>query len=115
MRAQITSTNSTKTAFGWFVAREARLHQQFQQLRARPEALALAADGDALFAAAVAADSNHELDWLALAARLGDTDQRRFCYEKALYINPRSEAARRALAALTAWQAPARELALGEG
>lgn len=116
MGAQITSTNSTRTAFGWFVAHETQLHQWFQQQFARssPDAPARAADGDAMFAAAVAADMSHERDWLRLAEQLGDAEQRRFCYEKALHLNPACEAARQALAAPPAWQAPARELALGE-
>lgn len=72
-------------------------------------------DDAALFAAAVAADSNRELDWLWLATRVGEHEQRRFCYEKALYINPHCEAARRGLAELSAAEpAPRRELALGE-
>lgn len=72
-----------------------------------------AEDWTALFAEAVRADSNLELDWLWLAGQVRDVDQRRFCYERALQINPGSEAARRGLAGLETQQAPARELALG--
>lgn len=76
-------------------------------------ALEAAEDCTALFAEAVQADSNLELDWLWLAERVRDAEQRRYCYAKVLHINPGSELARRALAGMEAQQAPARELAMG--
>lgn len=54
----------------------------------------------ALFAEAVRANSNLELDWLWLASRVTGAFERDFCLRKALQINPTSELARRELAAL---------------
>lgn len=54
-----------------------------------------------VFAQALREDSNHEIDWLWTAAHLTDADQRRYCLERALAINPRNERARRDLARLT--------------
>lgn len=71
------------------------------------------AEGDpaaaALFAEAVRANSNLELDWLWLASRVTGDFERDFCLRKALQINPDSELARRELAALERWE-PARPL-----
>ncbi|HMQ31400.1 MAG TPA: hypothetical protein PKD53_11775 [Chloroflexaceae bacterium] len=71
-------------------------------------------DNGALFAEAVRANSNLELDWLWLAARVRDEEQRRFCYQKALHINPACEEAWRALAAMAPARARAPELTLRE-
>lgn len=72
------------------------------------------ADCAALFAEAVRDNSNLELDWLWLATQVRDDERRRFCYAKALHINPACEEARRALATLTPALIPARDLAFGE-
>ena len=53
-----------------------------------------------LFARAVKADSNREMDWLWLAQQLTSASERQFCLEKALYINPASAIAARDLATL---------------
>ena len=52
------------------------------------------------FAVAVRKNSNLELDWLWLATQVTRDAERRYCLERALYINPRSDAARQALAKL---------------
>lgn len=59
-----------------------------------------AAAAEALFVQAVCDNSNLELDWLWLATKLVREHEKRYCWEQALRINPRSEAARRELAAL---------------
>src|SRR5690349_24711080 len=51
----------------------------------------------ALFAQAVRDNSNLELDWLWLATQATLAAEQRYCYERALYINPASVPARRAL------------------
>jgi hypothetical protein len=60
----------------------------------------------ALFAEAVAANSNLELDWLWLYSRMTGAYERGYCLRKALAINPASELARRELAALERAGAP---------
>ncbi len=52
----------------------------------------------ALFRRGVEENSNLEADWLWLASQLGTPWERRYCYCRALAINPHSETARRALA-----------------
>jgi hypothetical protein len=47
----------------------------------------------ALFAEAVRDNSNLEMDWLWLLARVSRTDERRWCALRLLEINPSSEAA----------------------
>jgi hypothetical protein len=56
--------------------------------------------GDEVFAQALHDDSNQELDWLWVYVQVTREDQRRYCLERALVINPKSELARRELARL---------------
>lgn len=49
------------------------------------------------FAEALREASNLESDWFWLAARMERADERRYCLERALYINPQNEVARRLL------------------
>jgi hypothetical protein len=56
--------------------------------------------GDEVFAQALRDDSNRELDWLWAYIQLTDVYQRRYCLERALAINPKSELALRELAKL---------------
>lgn len=51
-----------------------------------------------LLAEALRQPSNSEADWLWLAERVPHPAERRFCLLYALFINPRSQVARRALA-----------------
>ncbi len=57
-----------------------------------------------VFAEALREDSNREMDWLWAAAHLADPDQRRYCLERVLAINPRSERAQHSLAQLARTQ-----------
>jgi hypothetical protein len=57
-----------------------------------------AGDADGLFAAALRDPSNLELDWIWLACQVTRETERRYCLERALYINPGSAVARRMLA-----------------
>ena len=50
-----------------------------------------------LFAQAVRKNSNLELDWLRLAAQVTQAHEQRYCFERAVCINPASAPARRAL------------------
>ena len=47
-----------------------------------------------LFAQVLREGSNYELAWLWAATQLTRSDEVRYCLERALYINPRSRAAR---------------------
>ena len=58
--------------------------------------------GDEVFAQALRDDSNQELDWLWAYMQVTREDQRRYCLERALAINPKSEVALRELAQLRA-------------
>jgi hypothetical protein len=58
--------------------------------------------GDEVFAQALRDDSNQELDWLWTYMQVTREDQRRYCLERALDINPKSEIAQRELAELRA-------------
>jgi hypothetical protein len=58
--------------------------------------------GDEVFAQALRDDSNQELDWLWAYVQVTREDQRRYCLERALAINPKSEIALRELAQLRA-------------
>jgi len=49
------------------------------------------------FAEALRDASNLESDWFWLAARMERADERRYCLERALYINPQNEVAQRLL------------------
>jgi hypothetical protein len=60
---------------------------------------------DDVFAQALRDDSNRELDWLWVYVQVTDVGQRRYCLERALAINPKSELALRELAKLTPWPA----------
>jgi hypothetical protein len=60
----------------------------------------------ARFAEAVRAGSPLALDWLWLAMQLTGTDERRYCFERVLAVNPTCEIARVELAALDAHPAP---------
>jgi hypothetical protein len=53
-----------------------------------------------LFAQALRDDSNREMDWLWLYTQMPRVSERRYCLERALAINPRSEMARTELATL---------------
>ncbi|MBC8075675.1 MAG: hypothetical protein H7Y32_06320 [Chloroflexales bacterium] len=53
-----------------------------------------------LFAQAVRDNSNLELDWLWQAGRLSSPAERRYCYQRALVINPACEQAHRALSSI---------------
>jgi hypothetical protein len=54
-------------------------------------------DVSALFMEAIREDSNLEMDWLWLARQVKSRNEREFALRRALHINPRSEAAQRAL------------------
>jgi hypothetical protein len=53
------------------------------------------------FVLAIAADSHLELEWLWLFTRVTQEEERRYCLERALYIDPHSEMARHELAKLS--------------
>lgn len=53
-----------------------------------------------LFSQAIQEDSNLETDWLWYAGRLERDDERCYCLQRAVQINPRSQPARRELARL---------------
>jgi hypothetical protein len=55
---------------------------------------------DDLFIQGLREDSNLEMDWLWLASRVSDDGQRRYCFRRALAINPESHLAQRGLAQL---------------
>jgi hypothetical protein len=59
-----------------------------------------ALDAHALFARALSENSNLEQDWLWLSTIVASEGELRYCLERALYINPRSQEARRELARL---------------
>ena len=56
--------------------------------------------GDEAFAQALRDDSNQELDWLWVYVQVTRDEQRRYCLERALAINPKSEMALREFAQL---------------
>jgi len=58
------------------------------------------ATGRRLLAGVLRADPSHELAWLWMSSVVDTDTQRRDCLQRALAINPHSEAARRGLAAL---------------
>ena len=55
---------------------------------------------DDLFLQGLREDSNLEMDWLWLASRVSEDGQRRYCFRRALAINPESHLAQRGLAQL---------------
>ena len=57
---------------------------------------------DTLFVQAIADNVNLELEWLWLATKVTREEERRYCLERALYINPYSATARHELARLNA-------------
>lgn len=69
----------------------------------------------ALFAEAVRANSNLELDWLWLSTKMHGSFERDYCLRKALQINPSSELARRELVALEVGGQPATRIQATEG
>ena len=89
---------SIEAASGWsrLVAGLRALLPQ-QAAPALAEAVVDEAASAALFAQALHDDSNLELDWLWLAAQVTRTVERRYCLQRALYINPHSEIARQQL------------------
>lgn len=52
---------------------------------------------DDLFIQGLREDSNLEMDWLWLASKVADKDQGRYCFRRALAINPESLPAQRGL------------------
>jgi len=58
--------------------------------------------GDEVFIQALRDDSNQELDWLWTYVQVTGDVQRRYCLERALAINPKSEMALHELAQLRA-------------
>jgi hypothetical protein len=50
---------------------------------------------------------NTEMEWLCLATQLSNPIEQRFCYERALFINPNSAIAKTKLAALLPEPLPA--------
>lgn len=54
----------------------------------------------AIFLEAVNEGSNRERDWLWYAEQMPGEGERRYCWERALYINPESRLAQRHLARL---------------
>ncbi len=50
-----------------------------------------------LFQQALQEDSNRLMDWLWYAGQMTSPAEQRYCYERALYINPLDERAARAL------------------
>lgn len=77
----------------------------------REHVLDIAADRDgtvdqpaasALLIGAMAEGSNLELEWLWLFTRVTREEERRYCLERARYINPHSDMARHELAKLNA-------------
>jgi hypothetical protein len=57
---------------------------------------------DTLFSQAIADNVNLELEWLWLARQVTREEERRYCLERALYINPYSAMAQHELARLNA-------------
>jgi hypothetical protein len=53
--------------------------------------------------------SNYELEWLWAADEVSDPAEKRYCLERALYINPGNRTTRLALAALTRRPEPTRK------
>lgn len=66
--------------------------------QALPAPPAYVGEAEGLFAEALRDPSNLELDWIWLAGQVRRASERRYCLERALYINPASHAARRMLA-----------------
>jgi hypothetical protein len=58
------------------------------------------ADPESLFASAVRAGADMQMDWMSLYAHMTGPFERLYCIEKALAHNPGSEAARHQLALL---------------
>jgi hypothetical protein len=62
--------------------------------------------------AAIAEDSNHVLDWWWYAEQMETDVERRYCYERILYINPNDRATLDALSAMNKKEAEQRGAAL---
>jgi hypothetical protein len=78
---------------------------------AAPAVPAYVAEAEGIFATALRDGSNIEMDWLWTAGQVSRQSERRYCLERALYINPQSELALGMLAQETTEQA--RERAVG--
>jgi hypothetical protein len=57
-------------------------------------------DPEALFASAVRASADMHMDWMCVYAQMSGPFERLYCLEKALALDPHSEAARNELALL---------------
>lgn len=68
-----------------------------------------------VLARALRDDSNREIEWLWTATEVATDDERRYCLERALYINPHSKAAQQGLRALGRQQAQQHTQAGGHG
>lgn len=55
---------------------------------------------DRLFMEGLRENSNLEMDWLWLASKIDDAGKQRYCFRRALAINPESRLAQRGLARL---------------
>lgn len=97
------------TLTGWLRTRLAQCSARLlatrseSQTDAVPVAQLHAADiarAERLFAQAMQENSNLEFDWLWCASNMTSVAQQRYCYQRALAINPDSDLARRALAKL---------------
>jgi hypothetical protein len=71
-----------------------------------PDDDAHGAEADALFFQAIAESVNLEMEWLWLFTRVAREEERRYCLERALYINPHSDMARHELAWLNGARRP---------
>jgi hypothetical protein len=80
--------------------RTARPSEQIGQRDARPvlPPPPYAGEAEEVFADALRDAPNLEMDWIWLACRVARETERRYCLERALYINPNSATARRMLA-----------------
>jgi hypothetical protein len=97
------------TFLGWWPARRIESPAgEMAQSAAAAESLASASavaevggvDVGAIFARALREHSNLEQDWLWLATIVTAEAERRYCFERALYIDPHSVEAREELARL---------------
>src|SRR5215216_4325585 len=76
-----------------------------EEAASQPQNATLAAcASDQVFAQALRDNSNRELDWLWVYVQVKTNEQRRYCLERALAINPNSTVALRELEPLRASQ-----------
>jgi hypothetical protein len=97
MMANTTISSILETVFSTPQLRPRRSARHEVELPAIDLALA-----SAQFCAAQRNCSNLEMDWLWLATRVDDGAEQRYCYLRALQINPHSELAREGLRRLDA-------------